>query len=268
MSTEPAAVLELYHWEPNGPYLKPLILLHEKGLPYRGHYVDVLSLEHRRLGFPAPSQETALSFEGEGPLLVHDGRQISESLFMLEYLEDAFPRNSFRPADARGHASVLAWARHINEYFMPAVNTLGCERYLVPALKGRAAVLEPLLEDMPLLHVQDGWRLALTNGYPTELIEDSRRKITVSTRRMEDALAGSDWLVGSSYSLADIDAFSIANPLPELTPDLVNEQSRPRVMSWLRRIRERPAVKTALATSRTGKPEQAFAPGPEHSRWG
>ena len=29
-----------------------------------------------------------------------------------------------------------------------------------------------------------------------------------------------------------------------------------------------PAVSKALATSRTGKPDEAFAPGPEHARWG
>ncbi len=31
---------------------------------------------------------------------------------------------------------------------------------------------------------------------------------------------------------------------------------------------ERPAVKKALAMSKTGKPDEAFAPGPEHARWG
>jgi hypothetical protein len=39
-------------------------------------------------------------------------------------------------------------------------------------------------------------------------------------------------------------------------------------MEWLQRMRERPAVQKALASSRTGKPDEAFAPGPEHARWG
>jgi glutathione S-transferase len=68
--------------------------------------------------------------------------------------------------------------------------------------------------------------------------------------------------------LADIDAFAICNALPTLTPQLVNASATPRLSQWLARIRERPAVRAALGTSRTGRPEQAFAPGPEHSRWG
>jgi glutathione S-transferase len=208
-------MLELYHWEPNGPYLKPLILLHEKGLAYRAHYIDVLSLERSREALPTPSHETRLNLEGEGPLLVHDGQQISESFFMLEYLEDAFGEQSLRPADALGQVRVLAWARHINEYFMPAVNTLGCQKYPAPALANRAAEVEPLLDAMALPHVQEGWRRALTNDYSQELIDDSRRKVAISAHRLEAALADNEWLVGTAYSIADIDAFAIANPLPD-----------------------------------------------------
>ena len=56
--------------------------------------------------------------------------------------------------------------------------------------------------------------------------------------------------------------------LPTLTPDLVNAGATPQLWQWLERIRARSAVQTALGFSRTGRPEQAFAPGPEHSRWG
>jgi glutathione S-transferase len=125
-----------------------------------------------------------------------------------------------------------------------------------------------VLARIPMKYLADAWRLALTNGYSSELLEDSRRKVTLAVRRIEDALATSQWLVGSTYSLADIDAFAICNSLPTLTPDIVNGSATPCLLDWLNRIRLRPAVRTALGMSRTGKPEQAFAPGPEHSRWG
>jgi glutathione S-transferase len=262
-------MLELLHWEPNGSWLKPLVLLHEKSLPFRGRYVDVLAFEQYQPGFLDASRETQLNQEGEGPVLLHDGKQITESLFMLEYLEDAFPETPLRPADALGHARILAWARFINEVFMPAVNTLGCHTYLAPHFKGRSrAALEPVLERIPMKFLQDGWRLALTDGYAAEMLEDSERKLVASVRRIEDALAKSEWLVGSTYSLADIDAFAICNSLSTLTPGIVNDAATPRLVDWLKRIRARPAVRAALGVSRTGKPEQAFAPGPEHARWG
>jgi hypothetical protein len=48
----------------------------------------------------------------------------------------------------------------------------------------------------------------------------------------------------------------------------LTEVTAPRLIDWLNRIRNRPAGRTALGSGRTGKPEHAFAPGPEHSRWG
>jgi glutathione S-transferase len=57
-------MLDLYHWEPNGCWLKPLVVLHEKGLEFRSRYVDVLSLEHHRPGFLHSSRETRLNLEG------------------------------------------------------------------------------------------------------------------------------------------------------------------------------------------------------------
>jgi glutathione S-transferase len=262
-------MLELYHWEPNGSGLKPLIALHEKQLEFRSRYVDVLALEQYRPGFLEPSAETRLPLEGEGPILIHDGRQITESLFIIEYLEDAFPAISLRPAEPILHARILAWARFINEVLMPAVSTLGCHAYLVPKLKGFSrATAAPVLEQVPVQYLREGWQSAFDNSYSDDLIEDSRRKVALGVRRLEDALSGVPWLVGSTYTLADIDAFSICNALPTLTPEVVSASATPRLLQWLARMRQRPAVHAALARSRTGKPEQAFAPGPEHSRWG
>lgn len=262
-------MLELYHWEPNGSYLKPLIALHEKGLEFRSRYVDVPALEHYAPGFLPATRETAFSVEGEGPILVHDGQQITESLFMIEYLDETFPEQPLRSAQPLVHARILAWGRFINEVFTPGANTLGCHAYLTRVLKTRNnAQFEVNLERIPMSFLRDAWRMALTNGYSGELLDDSRRKVSMAVRRIEDTLQGADWLVGAAYSLADIDAFAICHSLPTLTPDMVNEKDTPRLLAWLERIRSRRAVRAALQMSRTGQPERAFVPGPEHSRWG
>ena len=130
-------MLDLYHWEPNGSWLKPLMALHEKRIDFRGHYVDVLSLEPHAPGFLSASRETQLNQEGEGPLLVHDGSRSPSRCSCWSIWRTPFPDTPLRPADALGQAQILAWARFINEVFMPATNTLGCHRYLSPQLQGR-----------------------------------------------------------------------------------------------------------------------------------
>ncbi|PZN34066.1 MAG: hypothetical protein DIU71_03540 [Proteobacteria bacterium] len=263
-------MLELYHWEPNGSYLKPLIAVHEKGLEVRCIYVDVPAFEHFSPDFPlAPSLQTSLQLEGEGPILIHDGVQITESHFMLQYLDDAFPQRPLRPANPVDRWRILAWARFINEVFMPAVSTLGCRRYLRPLLRARGITeLPETVWQLPLKLRSEVWAAAVYGSYPESLVQDSCRKIRMAVKRIEQTLRDSQWLVGTSCSLADIDAFAIANCLPSLVPEIVNASDSPRTLEWIERMRARPAVRDALAMSRTGRPEEAFVPGPEHARWG
>ena len=76
------------------------------------------------------------------------------------------------------------------------------------------------------------------------------------------------WLAGADYSIADIDAYALVDPLRDLAPEVVNAVQTPRLVQWLSRIAERPAVRAARARSRSGAPERAFVPGVEPSRWG
>ena len=262
-------MLELYHWEPNAFSLKALIALNEKGLDYRSHYVDWTGFEQYGQGGPALNLEAENNPETEGPVLVHDGAVISESFFMLEYLDDAFPEPALKPRTPHGDWQVQVWGRFVGERAAPAVSTLGCHRYLAPALREkRINAIDQALDRMPTQERRVAWSQAMADSYSDEELADSRRKASLLVERIEKALHTGDWLVENTYTLADIDAFALANALPKLLPDVANGDKAPRFMAWLERMRARPAVKKALATSRTGRPEEAFAPGPEHPRWG
>ncbi len=259
-------MLDLYHWEPNTFSLKVLIALHEKNIPFTGHYVDFLKFEQYALPFGG-AIEVADNPELDGPVLVSNGTAMTESFFITLFLDETAAETPLRPAGAYGRWEVFAWARFLNEAVAPAVSTLGAKKCLVPVLAGRSrGEIEKALAKMPAEEQRAGWRMALEDSYPAELLEDCRRKAAIGVGKIETALAKSDWLVGSAYSLADIDAFSLIDPLRDLAPDLL--EGAPRVRSWLRRIGSRPAVKTALGASKTGRPRQAYTPGPEHSRWG
>jgi GSH-dependent disulfide-bond oxidoreductase len=258
-------MLELYHWAPNGPWLKPLIVLAEKGIACTLHPLDVLSFEQYGPAMPSPSLETRLNLEGEGPVLVHDGRQITESFFMCEYLDAAFGGVALRPSQPVAFNRMLAWARFINEVFMPGANTLGCKQFLAPALAGKKPPGETI-ERIAVSFVREGWMRAYGGDYPETLLAESRRKVGIAMERIEAALADGPWLLGNDYSLTDIDAYAICRSLPLLAPDLVEGHSR--WGDWMARMQARTAVRKALAVGNWQRPETAFAPGPEHARWG
>jgi glutathione S-transferase len=108
----------------------------------------------------------------------------------------------------------------------------------------------------------------LDGTYTPQILATARERLKFPVSRVEAQLATGPWLAGPDYSIADIDAFAMLRVIPDLAPEVVNENVTPRICEYLARIAGRPAVKAALATSRSGKPEQHFVPGVEPSRWG
>ena len=74
-------MLELYHWEPNTFSLKPLIVLGEKGLDFKSHYVDFLSFGQYALPVSG-AMEVKHNPELDGPVLVVDDTPMTESFFI------------------------------------------------------------------------------------------------------------------------------------------------------------------------------------------
>ena len=251
-------MIELYHFEPTSNSGEVLICLKEKGIDFVGHYVDVLAGEQFSPAF------LALNPYGQVPVLAHDGRVLTETGFILQYLEETFPTVGLTPHTAEGRYWVNVWIKYVNEYMAPAAWKLGVGGTL--AGLGQRRRLEAALATAPPERRQ-AWTKALA-GFDADELEIARGLLPVRLERMETALGEADWLAGDHYSLADIAVFPTANALPDLVPDLVSAAATPRIWAWLERMRSRPAVQAALAIGRCASPEAVFAPGPEGSRWG
>jgi glutathione S-transferase len=261
-------MIELYHWEPNIYYLKPLIALQEVRAPFTSRYFDPTSFEQYSPSFPQ-SAESMLNLEREGPILVDGVTVLSSSFFILEYIAEAHPAASLYPADTYERYRARAWGQFTALQLAPAVCALGCAKYLAPALAARE--LQQLKARMERIEPQErkaAWMAVLEGSYDEKTLAAIRERLQAPVKRFEDALGKAPWLTGSQYSVADIDAFAMLSPLPDLAPQRVNRGTTPRIMQFIDRMRERPAVRQALALARTTRPQEAFVPGAEPSRWG
>ncbi len=258
--------LTLRHWEPNGFSLKPLIVLHEKDIAFESRYEDWTAFE--RAAEFSGEMEVAYTLEREGPVLIHDGRPITDALFMMQFLDETYPTPPLMPAGAEALWELLTWGRLAGEALAPSVATLGCKAYLVPLLArpDRRDTARRAIEAITNVERKAGWLAALDDGYSEAECADSRRKIGLVAQRIEDRLANQPYLLGESFSLADIELFGLARSLPVL--GVFEPGAFLKLHAWLARIEARPSVAKALAHSRTGSPETTFTPGPEHSRWG
>ena len=112
-------MLELYHYEPGANSAKPMICLKEKGLDFVSHYIDLHAFEQHS------PEYVAINPNGQVPALIHDGKIITESTVINEYLDDVFPEVPLRPADAYERAQMRIWSKFVDEYYCPALSLIG-----------------------------------------------------------------------------------------------------------------------------------------------
>ena len=236
-------MLKLYHAEPLANSLKCLIPLKEKGLEFESIYVDLHKFEQHEPWF------VAINPEGQVPVLDHDGVIVTHTTVINEYLEDVFTDSPpLRPADPVGKARMRFWNKFVDEQVMNYVSMHGWHRMVgVIARSIEGGEFEKLVARIPLHEQREKWRTARSGFSPSDLA-NATRKIEVAVDKVEQQLTQSPWLVGESYTLADINFFAHCGmALQRLFPEMGVEKRAPRLVEWVERVRARPGVAAALA---------------------
>jgi GST-like protein len=239
-------MLTLYHWEPNANSGKPMLTLAEKGVEYESHYLDLLKFDQHQPAY------LGINPDGTIPAMVHDGRVLTESTPMMEYIDEQFAGPPLRPADPRARWRMRWWMRFFDAYFAPSLSMIGWSVFVGPAARQRdPAELRAAIDRIPLESRRIAWRKALFNEFTGEELAESGRRVAYCIDILEEHLARSTWIAGDSYSLADINGFNLGYALPLSQPDRCNDEQSPRIMEWLRRIYERPAARKTWEKGRT-----------------
>lgn len=96
--------MELYTYFRSSAAFRVRIALNLKGLAYSAHTIHLRKGEQRAPGYLAVNPQGLL------PTLVADGQRLTQSLAILEYLEERHPAPALLPADSIGRARVRALA--------------------------------------------------------------------------------------------------------------------------------------------------------------
>lgn len=120
--------MKLHNYFRSSASFRVRIALELKGLPYDYVAVQIVKGEHRQEPYAALSADTLV------PLLEVDGEKLSQSMAIIEYLDEKHPAPALLPADALGRAKVRALAQSIACEIHP-LNNLRVLKYLVRELK-------------------------------------------------------------------------------------------------------------------------------------
>ncbi len=122
------ANLKLHSYFRSSASFRVRIALELKGLPYSYVAVNIPKGDHKKPPYVDLAADTLV------PLLEIDGHRLSQSMAIMEYLDEKQPTPALLPADAIGRAKVRALAQSIACDIHP-LNNLRVLKYLVKELK-------------------------------------------------------------------------------------------------------------------------------------
>jgi maleylacetoacetate isomerase/maleylpyruvate isomerase len=119
--------MKLYNYFRSSASFRVRIALNLKGLAYDYVPVHIAKGEHKKPGYAALSADTLV------PMLEVDGQRLSQSMAIIEYLDERFAGTPLLPADALGRAQVRGLAQSIACEIHP-LNNLRVLKYLTREL--------------------------------------------------------------------------------------------------------------------------------------
>ena len=183
-----------------------LWLLEELGTPY-----EVVRYERDKATMLAPGELKRAHPLGKSPVIEDDGKNFAETGLIVEYLVERYGPNLMPPRDSDLYWRYKYWLHYAEGSLMP-----------------------PLL----LKLVTD--RLGLL-GFPARRFVKSQLKLHLDY--LEAELGEAPWFVGETFSAADV---MLSFPLEAAANRAGLDDTRPKLMDFLKRIHARPAYRRAL----------------------
>jgi glutathione S-transferase len=213
----------------------------EKGISWESRYVEILKGEQFEPDY------LKINPNGVVPTLVHDGYVIIESTIIAEYINDLFDSPPLVPIDARQHAAMLMWTKHVDEklHSMTSALTYICSHRHTILEDNSPEQVEEIINETRDPVKRTRKRQWIELGLDAPGAADAVKMFRSTLRLMEASLEGSLWLAGDTYSLADIALTPYANRLLMLgMKGFWNDL--PKVTEWFKRVSARPNFEPAV----------------------
>ena len=242
-------MLELYHGATSVCSSKVRIGLSEKNLSWESHPINLVKGEQTAADY------LLLNPKGVVPTLVDGDLVVVESSVILEYIDSQGSGPKLMPDDPRDCARARVWLASCIDVHA-AINamtfsTVGRSR--IRATKTPEEI-EASIQRMPNPATRAKRRDLLNNGLDSPYVEDAFFSLRTLFDAMQAALDRGPWLLGTSYSLADVAIISYVDRLDRLGFSGIWENHTPMVGQWLTESRARPSYQVGI-TDYAGEPE-------------
>jgi glutathione S-transferase len=180
----------------------------------------------------------ALGKRGDVPVLEDGDQVIDGSAAIAAYLEMRGPEPPLLPADAAGRSEALALQARCDEELGPDTRRVGYQVALQnPALMTGTLLWSRApkrwLNPLTLRFIEPRLRRKF-DIYPED-VERSRARLHAFLPELQSRVASGGFMVGGRFSLADIAAAALFDPL-EIVPEFVRDRRYAPLFEWKRRL--------------------------------
>jgi len=154
-----------------------------------------------------------LSGQTSVPVLTYRGEVISGSAAIIDYLDISFPEHSLTPDDPDLKQQVLEWEQQMDDEVGPAVrlwtyhHLLSHPELMIPLLAAGQPFWTDWLMRMKYAGIEKGMRDWMNINEETAAA--ARKTMTTHLTQLRKAYSQSHYLVGDSFSRADLAACSL-----------------------------------------------------------
>jgi len=231
--------LHLYHAHISNCSARVRLLLEEKKLPWESHHIYLAKRQN------VTEEYFGINPKGVVPSLVHDGKVIIESNDILVYLEETFPDPSFRDVINEKQLEIDRWLKISGEAHMPGVKTFQYYKRNSKAMKKteEEVALYRRLQKDPAYIAFHGKHDLPGQNFTAKDAEAAINLMDGYFAEMENILSENQWLVGNSYTLADI---SWSPTITTLMRGGYDFSLFPNLMAWYNQISNRLSFQTSV----------------------
>lgn len=230
--------VHLFHFATSNCSQRVRFFLEEKGVDWESHHIDLIKCENATPEFAEINPKAVV------PVLVHDGKTITESNDIIRYVDQNFDGPSLHP-ESSVDEDYLQESFNRSSGFQDALRVLTYEFLFKPFRRMSKRELEDYEKGTNNVELVEFMReFSARQGFGYERISAAVRESELILASLEKQLEGRDWLTGDSFGLTDISW--VVNFLRfEAMHYPMN--SYPQVTVWLQRVRARPTFKRAIS---------------------
>ncbi|MFT4571975.1 MAG: glutathione S-transferase [Hyphomicrobiaceae bacterium] len=258
---------ELYHNALSLCSMKTRLCMAELRIPYKSHHIDLIETGcYENIRPPLLTVNPG----GTVPVLLHDGHPVYESHEQIRYAARFAPRHapSLVPNDPRERAAMEKWIDLSSLTSDPLNNGHKSAGNAVPGQT--LPLFATMIEEIPYSRIAEGFLFHFDKIRPllftilkltgidnihrippaAKVIAKTRSQLATHLDAFEERLAesGGPWILGETYSLADVSWMVIFERLRQASAENVfwGDGKRPLTTAYWHRCQQRPAYTEAI----------------------